>query len=117
WGRVGGLDGASGHRSKKPQISRRGLFHFIFGAPAPFEPAGIALVFKGFCLLVVSKGYTRGYTALSAGAFLARFTLAEKPSRYVVPSPTNGNVIAITRHKCKGMVVTTTPLMDQSKSG
>jgi hypothetical protein len=35
-------------------------------------------VFKGFGRLRVSRGYTRGYTMLAAGVFLARFTLAEK---------------------------------------
>lgn len=48
------------------------------GDPASFEPGGEVLVSKGFWRVCLSKGYTWGYTALSAGVFLARFTLAEK---------------------------------------
>lgn len=64
--------------TKKPQISRPGAFSCISGAPAPFEPGVKDPVFKGFFLLGVPKGYTRGYTALAAGMFLDRFTPAEK---------------------------------------
>ena len=63
---------------KSPRSLDLGLFRFISGSPAPFEPGDNAQVFKGFCLLRVSKGYARGYTALAAGMFLARFTPAEK---------------------------------------
>lgn len=41
----------------------------------------------------------------------------KKPFRFVAPSPTNGNVIVTTPPKYKGVVITTTPLMDQSISG
>lgn len=64
--------------TKKPQVSRSGVFSFISGAPAPFEPGGDVPFFRGLGLLRFSKGYTWGYTVLPAGVFSAGFTLAEK---------------------------------------
>ena len=100
--------------TKKPQISRPGAFSCISGAPAPFEPGVKDPVFKGFFLLGVPKGYTRGYTALAAGMFLDRFTPAEKAVEVRCSTPDERY-----RHRdsrqCKGMVITTTPLMYQSK--
>ncbi|TLG89070.1 hypothetical protein FEM54_23630 [Pseudomonas edaphica] len=61
---------------KAPGLSTWGFFVCI--GPAPFEPGGNVPVYKWFDLLLFSKGYTRGYTVLAAGAFLARFTLAAK---------------------------------------
>ena len=41
----------------------------------------------------------------------------KRPSRFVAQSPTNGSVIVANPLKCRGVVITTTPSMDQSISG
>ncbi|WP_159993078.1 MULTISPECIES: hypothetical protein [unclassified Pseudomonas] len=54
-----------------PETTKGPGFHpglsFYMVHQAPFEPIGNVPVFKGFGLLLFSKGYTRGYTALVAG--------------------------------------------------
>lgn len=69
-----GLHLAKLENKKAPGLSTWGFFV----RPAPFEPRGEALVFKGFGRLFLSKGYTWGYTAPAAGVFSVGFSLAEK---------------------------------------
>lgn len=57
------------------------------GDPASFEPGDRDPVFKGFCLLRIPNGYTRGYTALAAGVFLSRFTPAKKAAEVLCTIP------------------------------
>jgi hypothetical protein len=74
----------------------------------------VFLCLKGFVFLSF-QGDTHGDTRRCLlGCFWPVSRWLKKPSKFVALSPTNGNVIVIDPPDCNGVVITTTPLMDQS---